>query len=277
MGTTTKVLDPKERFSFGKNWSRFLEHLNEERIIEAEKSLKEKLELKNLKNKIFLDVGSGSGLFSLAAYRLGATVFSFDYDQDSVNCAQYLKEKYTDNDNRWTIQQGSVLDKKFLKTFGKVDILYSWGVLHHTGHMYTAFENIADMVADNGYLFIAIYNDQGNASYRWKFIKEKYNKGSAFIKVLLIYCSLFRLWVNTFIKDFLKYGNPLKSWIAYGKNNRGMSAYHDVIDWVGGYPFEVAKPEDVFSFFKKKGFDLQLLKTCAGGLGCNEYIFRLEK
>lgn len=273
----TKPLDTKERFAFGKNWSKFLTHLDDKRILEAEKSLQEKLGLKSLKNKIFLDIGSGSGLFSLAAYRLGATVHSFDYDQDSVNCTKYLKEKYATNDKKWTVQQGSVLDKKFLKQFGKVDILYSWGVLHHTGHMHVAFENVADMVTDNGYLFLAIYNDQGGASNRWKWIKQKYNNGSSLAKIALTYYTLFRQWIITFIKDFLKSGNPFKSWFAYGKNNRGMSAWHDVVDWVGGYPFEVAKPEEVFQFFKQKDFYLQFLKTCAGGLGCNEYVFRFKK
>ncbi len=175
------------------------------------------------------------------------------------------------------MQQGSVLDKKFLKQFGKADILYSWGVLHHTGHMYVAFENVADMVADNGYLFLAIYNDQGNTSKQWKWIKEQHSKSSYIIKAILEYGALFRLWILTFTKDFLKSGNPFKSWFTYGKNNRGMSAWHDVVDWVGGYPFEVAKPEEVFNFFKQKSFDLQFLKTCAGGLGCNEYVFRFKK
>lgn len=272
--SASKSLDSKERFAFGKNWAQFLSHLNDERILEAEKSLQDKLGLKSLKGKIFLDIGSGSGLFSLAAYRLGATVHSFDYDQDSVNCAKYLREKYANNDKKWTIQQGSVLDKKFLKQFGKVDILYSWGVLHHTGNMYTAFKNVADMVVDNGYLFISIYNDQGGASNRWKWVKKKYNEGAPFIKFMLVLISLFRLWICTFIKDFLKSGNPFRTWLAYGKNNRGMSAWHDVVDWVGGYPFEVAKPEEVFEFFKERNFELVHLKTCAGGLGCNEYIFQ---
>lgn len=270
-------LDTKERFAFGKNWSRFLSHLNDERILEAEKSLQEKLGLKSLKGKTFLDIGSGSGLFSLAAYRLGAMVHSFDYDQDSVNCTTYLHEKYANKDKRWTIQQGSVLDKKFLKQFEKVDILYSWGVLHHTGHMYTAFENVSNMVADNGYLFISIYNDQGGASNRWKWIKKQYNEAACPLKFSLTMYTLFRQWIITFIKDFLKSGNPFKSWINYGKNNRGMSAWHDVVDWVGGYPFEVAKPEEVFDFFKKKNFELTHLKTCAGGLGCNEYVFHFKK
>jgi 2-polyprenyl-6-hydroxyphenyl methylase/3-demethylubiquinone-9 3-methyltransferase len=76
------------------------------------------------------------------------------------------------------------------------------------------------------------------------------------------------------VKDFLKTGNPFKSWRHYALNNRGMSAYYDLVDWVGGYPFEVAKPEEVFGFFKAKGFTLLFLKTCGGGLGCNEYIFQ---
>lgn len=273
----TTTLDPKERFQFGKNWSRFLEHLNNDRILEAEKSLEEKLGCEDLNGKTFLDIGSGSGLFSLAAYRLGAKVFSFDYDQDSVNCTKYLQGKYAKNDPRWSVEQGSVLNKDFLKKFGKVDILYSWGVLHHTGHMYRAFENVSDMVNDGGLLFISIYNDQGGSSSRWKRIKKTYNNSGCLTKLILSYYTLFRQWSITFAKDFLTSGNPLKSWINYGKNNRGMSAWHDVVDWVGGYPFEVAKPEEIFDFFKEKGFDLQLLKTCAGGIGCNEYVFKMRQ
>lgn len=267
-------LDQKERFAFGKNWARFLEHLNEERILEAEKSLQEKLGITSLNGKTFLDIGSGSGLFSLAAYRLGATVRSFDYDQDSVNCTKYLKAQYAKDDSRWTVEQGSVLNKEFLSKFGKVDIVYSWGVLHHTGNMYLAFENVAELVNNNGTLFISIYNDQGGASRRWTWIKQRYNKSGVIGKQFLALYTLFRQWTITMIKDFIKTGNPLKTWFAYGKNNRGMSAYHDIVDWVGGYPFEVAKPEEVFDFFKcGRGFELQRMKTCAGGLGCNEFVF----
>ncbi len=273
MNVAKKILDTKDRFSFGKNWSRFLKNLNQERIEEAEKSLKEKLNLESLEGKIFLDIGSGSGLFSLAAYRLGAKVFSFDYDQDSVNCTKYLKEKYANNDSRWTVEQGSVLDKEFLKKFGKVDVLYSWGVLHHTGHMHVAFENVADMVANDGYLFISIYNDQGGASKRWKWIKKTYNNTNIFIRYFIIFYTFIKQWWKDLLSDFLK-GHPFQSMKNY-KKNRGMSPYYDLIDWVGGYPFEVAKPEEVFNFFKSKNFDLQILKTCAGGLGCNEYVFKM--
>ena len=252
----TEPLDPTERFAFGKNWAHFLHHLNDDRIAEAEKSLLSMLGVSDLQGKTFLDIGCGSGLFSLAAYRLGATVASFDYDQDSVNCAQYLKEKYAPDDTRWQIEQGSVLDKNFLQKFDQADIVYSWGVLHHTGHMYQAFKNVASLVNADGHLFISIYNDKGATSKMWTWVKQTYNTSGPLVKAVLTYLSLWRLWQMRVIKDFLKTGNPLKTWTNYASNNRGMSAYHDVIDWVGGYPFEVAKPEDVFSFFKNKGFAL---------------------
>lgn len=276
MTSAQTVLDPQERFSFGKNWTNFLQRFDEDRAYEAEVSLKKNLGVSDLNGKTFLDVGSGSGLFSLAAYRLGARVFSFDYDPDSVSCTKFLRNKYANNKSNWTIEQGSVLDSKFLEKFGKADVLYSWGVLHHTGQMYTGFENVSHLVKPNGHLFISIYNDQGSASKRWTWIKKKYINGNKITRLLLIIYSLFRFWGLTFTFDLLRTGNFLTSWKSYGKNNRGMSPMHDLIDWVGGYPFEVAKPEDVFEFFKSKGFRLEKLKTSGGGITCNEFVFMKE-
>ncbi|PIZ34359.1 MAG: class I SAM-dependent methyltransferase [Alphaproteobacteria bacterium CG_4_10_14_0_8_um_filter_37_21] len=271
--TNEKITDTKERFAFGKNWANFLNTLNEERIAEAVKSFTEKTGLSDMTGLTVLDAGSGSGLFSLAAYKLGAKVLSFDYDTDSVACTKYLKEKYCTDDAMWQVQQGSVLDQDFLKQFGEVDVLYSWGELHHTGHMYEAFKNVSNMVKKDGTLFISIYNDQGSATRRWTWIKKKYTNSGSLMRSILTTYTLFRQWTITFVKDFLRCGNPLKTWCAY-KENRGMSAWHDVVDWVGGYPFETAKPEQVFHFFKEKDFQLEYLKTCAGGLGCNEFIFK---
>ena len=269
------AIDPKQRFAFGKNWSRFLKHLDEEKIIEAEKSLKEKLKISDLSGKTFLDIGSGSGLFSLAAHRLGARVYSFDYDQDCVNCTQYLKENYGHDNIEWSVEQGSVLDQAFLNRFDPVDIVYSWGVLHHTGHMYTAFKNVCNLIKDGGKLFISIYNDQGRSSRFWRKVKKTY-VSLPFLRILiLLSCGLWALKYRI-AWGLVRYGNPAKFILEYGKNNRGMSAWHDVVDWVGGYPFEVAKPEEVFDFFKVKGFNLEKLKTCGGGLGCNEFVFLKE-
>jgi len=268
------MVDKEVRFGFGKNWSSYLTLLDENRIQEAENSLKKAMNRTDLAGLRFLDVGSGSGLFSLAARRLGAYVHSFDYDLQSVACTGSLKDKFYPKDVNWIVEQGSVLDKSYLELLGQFDILYSWGVLHHTGNMMQAFENVTSMVKPDGYLFISIYNDQGGGSRRWTWIKKTYNESGIVVRFLLTIYTLFRQWTCTFAKDFLKSGNPFKTWLSYAQNRRGMSAYYDLIDWVGGYPFEVAKPEEVFEFFKGKKFSLLFLKTCAGGIGCNEYIFQ---
>ena len=265
------------RFEFGKNWTIFLQSLNENRIVLAEKSLQEKLNIKSLQGKSFLDIGSGSGLFSLAAKRLGAKVYSFDFDPYSVNCTTELKEKYFSNDNDWVINTGSVLDDEFMSSLPKFDIVYSWGVLHHTGNLLKALENAALRVSNNGYLFIAIYNDQGNISKRWLQIKKAYNFLPKGIKWLIWIPMLIRIWWRASLKDLLK-GKPFHTWKHYAEfESRGMTPFRDLLDWVGGLPFEVASPEKIFEFYKNRSFKLTKLKTCGGGLGCNEFIFKKNK
>jgi 2-polyprenyl-6-hydroxyphenyl methylase/3-demethylubiquinone-9 3-methyltransferase len=266
-------IESGDRFSFGDNWTRFLSVLTEDRIQQAELSLRKMLEMDSLVGKSFIDVGSGSGLFSLAARRLGANVFSFDFDPQSVACTRELRRRYFENDANWSIEEGSVLDPSYIERLGKFDIVYSWGVLHHTGKMWDALQNVAPLVADDGRLFIALYNDQGGASIRWKKLKKLYNSFRILRFPLSIY-TLFRQWTVTCVKEVSK-GQFLRTWRTY-RRERGMSPWHDIVDWIGGYPFEVCKPEEVFAFYKARGFSLTALKTCAGGLGCNEFVFHRD-
>ncbi|MEW5992962.1 MAG: class I SAM-dependent methyltransferase [Candidatus Zixiibacteriota bacterium] len=157
--SAAKEIAKGERFAFGANWSRFLGALSDERIRRAEKSLSDVLERERLDGMRFLDIGSGSGLFSLAARRLGASVHSFDFDPQSVACTSELRRRYFTDDSRWTIEQGSALDSSYLAGLGKFDVVYSWGVLHHTGNMWEAMDNLIPNVADDGLLYIALYND----------------------------------------------------------------------------------------------------------------------
>jgi 2-polyprenyl-6-hydroxyphenyl methylase/3-demethylubiquinone-9 3-methyltransferase len=260
-----------ERFEFGRNWTRFLRCLDEERVAAAEKSLLEALEVPTLRGRTFLDAGCGSGLFSLAARRLGALVHSFDYDPHSVNCARELKRRYFAGDPEWSIEEGSVLDAAYLRSLGRFDVVYSWGVLHHTGDMWQAMESVLPLVAGGGSLFIALYNDQGTASLRWKRVKRLYNRLPRALRFLVIVPSFWVLNWRSLVKDALR-GDPLRSIRRY--SGRGMSFRQDLIDWVGGYPFEVATPEQVFDFCKARGFTLTHLRTCGGSLGCNEFVFR---
>lgn len=272
MGHATEV-SRGERFEFGANWTKFLEVLNDDRIAQAERSLCEMLAVSNLQGKTFLDVGSGSGLFSLAARRLGAKVHSFDYDPNSVACTKELKRRYFLADSEWTVEEGSALDNVYLASLGKFDVVYSWGVLHHTGKMWEAMGNMAPLVAGSGSLFIAIYNDQGRPSMMWKTIKKAYCASLAPVRAAILGLAFIRLWGPTTLRDLLK-GRPGVTARNYGKaGGRGMSPWRDVVDWVGGYPFEVAKPEEVFDFYRVRGFHLVRLETCGGGLGCNQFVF----
>ncbi|HEY2360136.1 MAG TPA: class I SAM-dependent methyltransferase [Candidatus Angelobacter sp.] len=260
------------RFAFGKNWQRFLKVLNDERIMEAENSLRNMLQVQDLRGKSFLDIGSGSGLFSLAAMRLGAArVHSFDYDPNSVACTQELRRRYFQQAGNWTIEQGSALDANYLDRLGKFDVVYSWGVLHHTGNMWLALENAIRPVAPQGKLFIALYNHQDLYSSVWTAIKRRYSQSIFWRVPIIAVCGTF-LSVRGLVKDVILLKNPLKRYTEY-KKSRGMSYFTDLLDWLGGYPFEVAKPEAVFDFFRNCGFEMVKLHTVGGGLGCNEFVF----
>lgn len=267
-----------ERFEFGKNWSAFLAVLDDERIAKAEESLKEMLECDSLDGKTFLDIGSGSGLFSLAARRLGAKVHSFDFDSNSFACTQELRNRYFPNDPNWRVEQGSALDTDYIKSLGKFDIVYSWGVLHHTGEMWRALENAGIPTTVGGKLFIAIYNDTGSQARRWHWIKKTYCRLPRLLKTPFAIAVILPEEGKSFLRSLitLKPMNYIRSWTQY-KNGRGMNRWHDIIDWVGGYPYEVATPDEIFEFYKKRGFSLTKIKTGGVGLGCNEFVFERSK
>jgi 2-polyprenyl-6-hydroxyphenyl methylase/3-demethylubiquinone-9 3-methyltransferase len=263
-----------ERFQFGQNWSQFLPAIDDERIERAEQSLKEMLEVESLSGKTFLDIGSGSGLFSLAARRLGARVHSFDFDPKSVYCTTELKKNYFRDDESWQIEEASVLDAEFMKSLGEFDIVYSWGVLHHTGNLWTAMENAQQRVAPGGKLFIALYNDTGSQSTRWNWIKKTYNGlpgilRSPFAAIVWLPTEM-KLLASSVVR--LRPKDYIDSWTQYRKN-RGMTKWRDIIDWVGGYPYEVSTPDEVFDFCRARGFELTKLNCGRVGLGCNQFVF----
>jgi 2-polyprenyl-6-hydroxyphenyl methylase/3-demethylubiquinone-9 3-methyltransferase len=270
-----------ERFGFGENWASFLSVLDEERIAAAERGLQSMLRCDRLDGMRFLDIGSGSGLSSLAAHRLGATVHSFDYDPRSVACTSALRQKYRSGRSEWVVERGSVLDEDYLTTLGSFDIVYSWGVLHHTGDMWRALANAAIPVGrDGGRLFVAIYNDAGSRSRRWHAIKRTYNGLPKTVRPAFALLAMLPDELKAFGRSVLalRPRDYIRSWTEY-RRRRGMNRWHDIVDWVGGYPYEYATAHDIFDFYRTRGFTLAALRCDSGGLGCNQFVFerRVER
>ena len=270
------------RFAFGENWSRYLARLTPERITAARASLERVFGPDGLRGKSFLDLGCGSGLFSLAAYRLGAAVTSVDLDPESVRCAEELRHREQADADRWRIQTGSALEEAGLQPLGTFDVVYAWGVLHHTGEMWRAINLAAGRVASGGVFWLAIYNDQGPISGLWRRIKQLYVWLPRWLQtpyVVLVggvyYSQRILRRLALMIVAGLTGSGSIRDALPQ-KDGRGMSRWTDLVDWIGGYPFEVAKPEDVIHFLRDRGFRLTHLKTCGGGLGCNEFVLVKE-
>lgn len=259
-----------DRFGFGANWARFLAHLDPARVQAAERSLLAMLQLPTLQGLRFLDAGSGSGLFSLAARRLGATVHSFDFDPQSVACTRELRRRHLaetgtpDDAPGWQVEEASVLDPAYLSALGDFDVVYSWGVLHHTGEQWRALELVSQRVRPGGRLFVALYNDQGLFSRWWTWVKRAYNRNAVARGLIIVAYTPYFVWLRWLYRLLT----------GRGALDRGMSLWPDMLDWLGGYPFEVSRPEQVFRFMVQRGFELRELSTAGATGACNEFVFQ---
>ena len=272
MSTHAREVARGQRFEFGKNWQQFLRAITPYQIAQAEGSLQTMLGVPELSGSTFLDAGCGSGLSSLAARRLGARVHSFDFDPQSVACTEELKRRYFPDDPLWTIEVASVLDVAYLESLGKYDLVYSWGVLHHTGALWRAMENMTIPLTPGGRLFIAIYNHQ--LYWTWWHTRLKRTYVSAPRPLQWIIAGGYASFEVTkgLVKDLALARNPLARY-RQDKRPRGMSWWYDTLDWIGGYPYETATPNEVFDFYQPRGFVLERLDVSSGH-GCSQFVFR---
>ncbi|MFC7082072.1 class I SAM-dependent methyltransferase [Halorussus caseinilyticus] len=246
------------RFDFGRNWDTFLAHLDEERIERATRELRSRFGTETLDGETFLDFGCGSGLFSLAAHRLGADrIVSLDYDADSVDCCRRLRANVDADD--WDVRRADLLDTDEIRALDEFDYVYCWGVAHHTGDMWRAIDNLTRLVADGGTLCLGLYQRRDSGlwnSHRARRLKRFYNDAPAPVRTLLVLG-----WGSAVLAyRTVRLGeNPVRHVREY-EENRGMSFWTDVRDWVGGYPFEFASPEEVRRYFDREHGAFELLR-----------------
>lgn len=262
-------------FAFGKNWASYAASIGEPQIEEAKKGLLKLIPAEEFKDRSFLDIGCGSGLHSLAAAQLGVSrITAIDIDPDRVaTSSSVLSSKGIAVP--WQTETMSVFDLAAERQ-GTFDIVYSWGVLHHSGDMWEAVRKAASMVAPNGLLAVALYRTTRMDSF-WKLEKHLYARAPKTIQSIVRagYIAVFRL-------AKLATGASFREYVANYKSSRGMDFHHNVHDWLGGYPYETALAPEVET--KLAGLGFKAVRVFARpisigilGSGCDEYVYRSQQ
>lgn len=266
--------DAETRFAFGENWSSYARTIGDAQVDEAVRGLDAMVGRDAIRGRRFLDIGCGSGLHSLAALRLGAaSVEAVDYDPNSVATTEAVLARHAPPGAVYRVRRGDVLSMTPAGD-GQFDVVYSWGVLHHTGQMRRAIERAAALVAPGGQLAIALYRKTRLCGF-WKWEKRLYcHAGPATRRVLTaLYVAVYRLMLRRQGLDFAET-------MANYKSARGMEFRHDVADWLGGYPYESTDKAEVEALLRPLGFtelrSMVQAKRSSGilGSGCDEYVYR---
>jgi 2-polyprenyl-6-hydroxyphenyl methylase/3-demethylubiquinone-9 3-methyltransferase len=272
MNENLKRLD--SHFAFGENWADFAKSLDSEAISHAEAGLAKLLDAHDIAGKSFLDIGCGSGVHALAALRFGAArVMGVDIDPNSVAAAKGVLNRFA-AEGPWSIEALSVfkLDPARLGVF---DIVYSWGVLHHTGDMFGAIGHAANMVRPGGLFAIALYRPTTLDPF-WVAEKRWYSGASNGTQAAArsIYMAALRAGHLVKGRSFARFRDSYVS-------RRGMSLDHDVHDWLGGYPYESIGADELADHMAGLGFE-EVKRFARGkdlgllGSGCDEFVYRRQ-
>jgi SAM-dependent methyltransferase len=261
-----KVAKDEITFSFGENWKEYIRDADDHAIKSAREDILKWIPEDKIKGKRIVDIGCGSGIHSLSFFRLGASeVISIDYDKASVEATQYLWDKEK-QPSSWKISHGSALDKEFMQNLGHFDVMYSWGVLHHTGNMWGAIENVLPLTNPGGLCWISLYVAGPNFE-RDVDRKKRYNKSGELGKRWME----FRYFIFPLMYNLIRRGKNPFSWNR--TQERGMNTYYDIKDWLGGLPYEVASKEEVTQKFEASGYSLIKIQEYPEG-SCHVYLFQ---
>ena len=266
----SRSISRSAHFEFGENWRDYARLVDQSRVDQSIEGLR-RLIPSGLSGKTFLDLGCGSGLHAAAALLLGArSVTAIDIDENSVDTTHRLLEKLVPG-KAWKAEIGSVLDLASGDML--FDVVYSWGVLHHTGDMWRAIEIASRLVAPGGSLAIAIYA-KTRMDLFWKVEKWIYCRSPIPFQWIVRQAYVGAYLVNQLVR---KKKGPLTVFREY-KSKRGMDFLHDIHDWLGGYPYETADATEIreklasFGFSESRSF---VVPPSFGlfGTGCSEFVF----
>jgi SAM-dependent methyltransferase len=263
----------ESHFKFGENWASFAGTIDAGVIAEAERGLLRLIPADEIAGRTFLDIGCGSGLHALAAARLGAKrIRAVDIDPQSVATTREVLSSMAPQSD-WSAETVSVFDLD-PDEIGRFDVVYSWGVLHHTGDLDGAMRRAAALVAPGGLFTFALYR----ATYLdrfWVAEKRWYKSASPGMQAFAhrAYSRLFKLGLAATGRRFSTYA-------AKKKTERGMDFDHDVHDWLGGYPYETISPAEVellmrgLGFTPVRRFARKRREVGLFGSGCDEFVYR---
>jgi 2-polyprenyl-3-methyl-5-hydroxy-6-metoxy-1,4-benzoquinol methylase len=265
------LVGQEQRFEFGRNWHEFIQkNYGQDKVETSKVHMLDFLKLENLEGKSFLDIGCGSGLHSVAALQSGATtVHGFDYDPDSVAATRFVQSQ-AGNPTNWTVEQGSVLDDAYVERIPLFDIVYSWGVLHHTGDVWHAIRNAASRVNSGGLFYIALYSADAQiepSAEFWLEVKQKYVSSGWLVRRIMDYWYIWRFMMHRQISRLPEVIRRMQEY----KKFRGMNLMTDIRDWMGGWPMEFVHDKDAIDFCLKLGFTLENITT---GEANSEFLFR---
>jgi 2-polyprenyl-6-hydroxyphenyl methylase/3-demethylubiquinone-9 3-methyltransferase len=272
MNRSADLLDRESHFAFGRNWASYAKLVTDAEISEAVAGLR-RLAGGDLTGKRFLDIGCGSGLHSLAALRLGAhQVVALDIDPDSVTTSRQMLQAHAAGRD-WTVLEKSVLELG-ADSLGTFDVVYSWGVLHHTGDMHRAVRCAAEAVSPAGLFLFSLYR-RTPMCWFWKLEKRWYAGAGPREQALarLLYVALLRAVYP------LMNRRSFRSFVAEYRRDRGMDFRHNVHDWLGGWPYESTSPEQVDLMMREVNmhrvqlFPAASTRTGLFGSGCDEYVY----
>lgn len=263
-----------QRFEFGKNWLNYIhKNLTEENVEISKKHMLAVLGCEDLKGISFLDIGCGSGLHSFAAWRAGASfLHSFDYDANSVEATSYVREKAGNPANWIVVEQGSVLDDVYIERLPQFDMVYSWGVLHHTGDVWHAVRNTASRVKPGGILYIALYSadvQKDPTPEFWLEVKRRYVSAGWLKRHYMDAWYVWRFMLHRRIRNLPAFLKRMREY----KKSRGMSLFTDVRDWLGGWPMEFVHDAEAVRFCEQLGFRKVKMLT---GEANTEFVFVKE-